>query len=99
MTWIQQNTKTKNDAVIGIVFTAMFSIGVIGISAISRTGVHLDLKDFLFGNVLGVSNQDLVMTGIVMVMVVLKYHCILPAICLPQPFNPRLPPRWEFLSS
>jgi len=72
ITWIQQNIRTKNDAVIGIVFTAMFSIGVIGISSISRTGVHLDLKDFLFGNVLGVSNEDLVMTGAVMVVVVLS---------------------------
>lgn len=70
ITWIQQNVKTKNDAAIGIVFTAMFSIGVIGISSISRTGVHLDLKDFLFGNVLGVSNEDLVMTGVVMLMVI-----------------------------
>jgi ABC-type Mn2+/Zn2+ transport system permease subunit/Mn-dependent DtxR family transcriptional regulator len=72
ITWIQQNIKTKNDAVIGIVFTAMFSIGVIGISSISRTGVHLDLKDFLFGNVLGVSNEDLLLTGTVMMMVVLS---------------------------
>jgi len=32
ITWIQQNVKTKNDAAIGIVFTAMFSIGVMGIS-------------------------------------------------------------------
>ncbi len=72
ITWIQQNIRTKNDAVIGIVFTAMFSIGVIGISSISRTGVHLDLKDFLFGNVLGVSNEDLLLTGTVMVMVVLS---------------------------
>ena len=72
ITWIQQNVKTKNDAAIGIVFTAMFSIGVIGISSISRTGVHLDLKDFLFGNVLGVSNEDLIMTGVVMVMVILS---------------------------
>lgn len=70
ITWIQQNVKTKNDAAIGIVFTAMFSIGVIGISSISRTGVHLDLKDFLFGNVLGVSNEDLIMTAVVMVMVI-----------------------------
>ncbi len=72
ITWIQQNIKTKNDAAIGIVFTAMFSIGVIGISSISRTGVHLDLKDFLFGNVLGVSNEDLVMSGVVMMMVILS---------------------------
>ena len=72
ITWIQQNVKTKNDAAIGIVFTAMFSIGVIGISSISRTGVHLDLKDFLFGNVLGVSNEDLIMTGVVMLMVIIS---------------------------
>ena len=72
ITWIQQNTKTKPDAVIGIVFTAMFSIGVIGISNISRSGVHIDLKDFLFGNVLGVSNQDLMMTGAVLFMVILS---------------------------
>ncbi len=63
ITWIQQKIKTKNDAAIGIVFTAMFSIGVIGISWISKEqGVHLDLKDFLFGNVLGVSDEDLYLT-------------------------------------
>ncbi|MEM6322006.1 MAG: iron chelate uptake ABC transporter family permease subunit [Bacteroidota bacterium] len=63
ITWIQHNVKTKNDAAIGIVFTAMFAIGVIGISSVSREGVHLDLKDFLFGNVLGVSNEDLYLTA------------------------------------
>jgi ABC-type Mn2+/Zn2+ transport system permease subunit/Mn-dependent DtxR family transcriptional regulator len=64
ITWIQQNVKTKNDAAVGIVFTAMFSVGVMAISHLSRTeGVHLDLKDFLFGNVLGVSNEDLYLTG------------------------------------
>ncbi|MEO0776620.1 MAG: iron chelate uptake ABC transporter family permease subunit [Bacteroidota bacterium] len=64
ITWIQQNVKTKNDAAIGIVFTAMFSIGVIGISWISHNeGVHLDLKDFLFGNTLGVYDEDLILTA------------------------------------
>lgn len=66
ITWIQHRVGTKNDAAVGIVFTAMFSIGVIGISWISRSeGVHLDLKDFLFGNVLGVSDQDLILTAVV----------------------------------
>lgn len=64
ITWIQHSSNTKNDAAIGIAFTAMFAIGVIGISRISRDqGVHLDLKDFLFGNILGVSNEDLWLTG------------------------------------
>jgi ABC-type Mn2+/Zn2+ transport system permease subunit/Mn-dependent DtxR family transcriptional regulator len=71
ITWIQQNVRTKNDAAIGIVFTAMFSIGVMGISWLShKQGVHLDLKDFLFGNVLGVGDQDLWLTAAVTLTVV-----------------------------
>lgn len=67
ITWIQRNVKTQEDAAIGIVFTSMFAIGVMGISWLTRQeGVHLDLKDFLFGNVLGISDQDLWMTFMVM---------------------------------
>jgi len=66
MTWIQDNIKTKNDAALGIVFTFMFSLGVIGISYLNnQEGVHLDLKDFLFGTVLGVSNEDIAITAMV----------------------------------
>jgi ABC-type Mn2+/Zn2+ transport system permease subunit/Mn-dependent DtxR family transcriptional regulator len=73
MTWLQQNVKTKNDAVIGIVFTAMFSIGVMGISYLSHTpGFHLDLKDFLFGNILGINDSDLQLTVIISVIVILS---------------------------
>lgn len=73
ITWIQQKVNTKNDAAIGIVFTSMFAIGVIGISRINRQpGVHLDLKDFLFGNVLGVSNEDLFLTLGVLIYVTLS---------------------------
>lgn len=73
ITWIQQNVKTKNDAAIGIVFTAMFSIGVMGISRLNNTqGNHLDLKDFLFGNVLGISNEDIVLSAIVTVYTILS---------------------------
>lgn len=73
ITWIQHNVKTKNDASIGIVFTVMFSLGVIGISWLnSEKGAHLDLGDFLFGNALGVSNEDLVLTAIVMVYTIVS---------------------------
>ncbi len=66
ITWIQQNIKTKNDAAIGIVFTLMFAIGVIGISWLNNAeGVHLDLKDFLIGSIMGISNQDVWLTLIV----------------------------------
>ena len=71
ITWIQNNVKTKNDAAIGIIFTFMFSIGVIGISYLNnQQGVHLDLKDFLFGTILGVSDEDILITTIVTVYVI-----------------------------
>jgi len=73
ITWIQQNVSTKNDAAIGIVFTVMFSIGVIGISYLSgKGGVHLDLQDFLFGDVLGVGNEDLILTFLVAVYTIVS---------------------------
>ncbi|NNE25718.1 MAG: iron chelate uptake ABC transporter family permease subunit [Saprospiraceae bacterium] len=73
ISWIQQNVKTKNDAAIGIIFTAMFAIGVMGISWLNQSeGVHLDLKDFLFGNVLGISNEDIVLTAIVLLYTVVS---------------------------
>jgi ABC-type Mn2+/Zn2+ transport system permease subunit/Mn-dependent DtxR family transcriptional regulator len=78
ITWLQQKVKLKNDAAIGIIFTFMFSIGVIGISRISKSqGVHIDLKDTLFGNILTVSKEDLWLTlgmlTLVIIFVVLFY--------------------------
>ena len=75
ITWIQHNVKTKNDAAIGIVFTSMFSLGVMGISYISNRpggGVHLDLKDFLFGTVLGISNEDIILTAVTLIYTLLS---------------------------
>jgi ABC-type Mn2+/Zn2+ transport system permease subunit/Mn-dependent DtxR family transcriptional regulator len=67
ITWLQRHVKTKEDAAIGIVFSAMFALGIMGISAVTRQeGVHLDMKDFLFGNVLGISDQDIWLTGLIM---------------------------------
>lgn len=72
ITWLQQKVKLKNDAAIGIIFTFMFSIGVIGISRISKSqGVHIDLKDTLFGNILTVSKEDLWLTiGMLMLVII-----------------------------
>ncbi|WNJ18853.1 iron chelate uptake ABC transporter family permease subunit [Pontibacter sp. G13] len=67
ITWIQRNVQTREDAAIGIVFTSMFAIGIMGISWLTRQeGVHLDMRDFLFGNVLGISDSDIWMTLCIM---------------------------------
>jgi len=66
ITWLQRKVKAREDAAIGIIFSAMFALGIIGISAVTRKqGVHLDMKDFLFGNVLGIGNEDLWLGGLI----------------------------------
>lgn len=72
--WLQNRGGARNDAAIGIVFSAMFALGVIGISTLTRReGVHLDMKDFLFGNVLGIGQDDLVLSALVLVF---DFFCI-----------------------
>lgn len=60
--FIERNTKIKNDAVIGVVFTAFFAAGLLLISVFPS---NLRLKTILFGNLLGISDFDLVQLAIV----------------------------------
>lgn len=66
--FVAANSKLKNDTAIGIVFSAFFALGFILISmAESSTNLH----HILFGNVLAVSDKDLVSTVIVLAIVIL----------------------------
>ncbi len=57
----------KEDTAIGILFAAALSLGVLLISSIRTYAV--DLTHILFGNVLGVSGEDLLITAILGVVV------------------------------
>lgn len=59
---ISKRTKVKEDTAIGIIFAGMFALGIALISTV-RT-YTADLAHFLFGDVLGVSTQDLVLTAV-----------------------------------
>jgi ABC-type Mn2+/Zn2+ transport system permease subunit len=65
----------KEDTAIGILFSAAFALGVALISSIRTYAV--DLSHILFGNVLGVSDSDLiftvVLTIIILIVVVVNY--------------------------
>jgi len=52
----------KEDTAIGVMFTGMFALGIALIS--TARSYTVDLAHFLFGNVLGVSDRDLWLTGI-----------------------------------
>lgn len=59
----------KEDTAIGILFSAAFALGVALISSIRTYAV--DLSHILFGNVLGVSNNDLIFTVVLTVIILL----------------------------
>ncbi len=56
---VNVNTKIKEDAIMGIVFTTMFAFGLILISQVRST---VDLTHVLFGYVLGISDSEALYT-------------------------------------
>lgn len=57
---ISRGSELKEDTAIGVVFAGAFALGIAMIS--SRSGYAVDLAHILFGDVLGVSRSDLVVT-------------------------------------
>lgn len=60
--YLKENSRVKEDTVMGIVFSGMFGLGLVIFSKI-ETDQHLN--HILFGNVLGVTVRDLVETAVV----------------------------------
>lgn len=60
--FIKAKTRVKEDTVIGIVFTGFFAFGLV---LISKVRSSIDLTHILFGNVLGISNDDIIQTVII----------------------------------
>ncbi len=60
--FIKANTRVKEDTVIGLVFTGFFALGLVLVSKIKSA---LDLSHILFGNVLGISDADIVQTLVI----------------------------------
>jgi manganese transport system permease protein len=63
--FIKAQTRVKEDTVIGLVFTGFFALGLV---LISKMKSSIDLTHILFGNVLGISDGDIVQTVIISVI-------------------------------
>ncbi len=64
--YLSNNSRVKQDTVMGVVFSGMFGLGIVLYVAV-ETNAHLD--HILFGNMLGVGNQDLWTAGIISLVV------------------------------
>jgi manganese/iron transport system permease protein len=66
--YLKENSRIKEDTVMGVVFAGLFGLGIVLYTSI-QTDVHLD--HILFGDILGVSTGDLIQTGIIALVVTL----------------------------
>ena len=57
--YVKAKTRLKEDAVIGVVFTGFFAFGIVLSTKIPS---NIDLFHILFGNVLGISPEDIIQT-------------------------------------
>jgi manganese transport system permease protein len=57
--FIKSKTRVKEDTVIGLVFTGFFALGLVLVSKVKSS---IDLTHILFGNVLGISDADIMQT-------------------------------------
>jgi manganese/iron transport system permease protein len=64
--WLKENSRIKEDALLGVVFSGMFALGIVLYTSV-ETDLHLD--HILFGNMLGAGAGDLVQSGIIAVLV------------------------------
>jgi manganese/iron transport system permease protein len=67
--WIRARSNIKEDAAMGIVFSAFFALGIVLITLIQKND-PIDLNHFLFGNILAVTLSDLRDTAIIAVCVI-----------------------------
>ncbi len=60
--FLKENSRVKEDTVMGVVFSGMFGLGIVLYTKI-QTDIHLD--HILFGDILGVSWRDVIESGII----------------------------------
>lgn len=77
--YIKQRVRLKDDAVIGIVYTTLFALGLV---LVSKVPSNIDLAHILFGYVLGISDVDawqvgFIALGVAAVLVALRKSLLL----------------------
>ena len=72
---LSRSRRVSEDSAVGVIFAALFALGVVLISR--QTGFKRDLGSLLFGNVLGVSRNDVIASLVVGLIVVVILFALL----------------------
>lgn len=62
MAFVRQRTKLREDAIIGVVFTAFFAVGLL---IVSLRPTAVNLQSIVLGNILGISDEDALQVTII----------------------------------
>lgn len=65
--FLKENSRIKQDTVMGIVYSGMFGLGLVLYLKI-ESSIHLD--HILFGNILGTNGQDMIESGVIALVTV-----------------------------
>lgn len=78
--WLTQKNRLKEDTAIGIIFVAMFALGIAIISTDPRA-YQRDLTHILFGDIFGIRDSDLwimlISSGVVLITIILFFKELL----------------------
>lgn len=78
MGWLKKKSGLREDAVIGIVFTSWFALGLLLLSLYPS---NLNLRTIIFGNILAISDPDilqvLIISGVSILILVMKWRDLL----------------------
>ena len=78
MGFVKKKTRLREDAVIGVVFTAFFALGLLLISIFPS---NVDLRTIVFGNILGISDPDIwqvvIISAVTLAVLGLKWRDLL----------------------
>lgn len=78
MGWVKHHSRLREDAVIGVVFTTWFALGVLLLSVFPSS---INLRTIVFGNILGISDSDIVqvvaIAGLSLAVLLVKWRDLL----------------------
>jgi ABC-type Mn2+/Zn2+ transport system permease subunit len=78
MGWLRKKSGLREDAVIGVVFTSWFALGLLLLSLYPS---HLNLRTIIFGNILAISDPDIlqviIISGLSILVLALKWRDLL----------------------
>jgi len=78
MAFVKMKTPVREDAVIGIVFTSFFALGLLLISLFPS---RVDLKSIIFGNILGIVKEDVhqlvIVAAVCLLVIAVKWKDLL----------------------